>query len=180
MSYIKTFFFFFETSFLCSPGCPGTHSVDQTGLELRNPLASASQVLVLKACATNTQLHKYFLDLWKERKTKSSASKVLCEAKAQNVLDNQKRRCKDPFRREVKALTIKVRQWWLTPLIPTLEGRGREISEFEANQNRVSPRQPGLHRETPSILPESDGRMEVFPQENASYILVPFLSFPCF
>jgi hypothetical protein len=27
---------------LCSPGCPGTHSVDQTGLELRNLPASAS------------------------------------------------------------------------------------------------------------------------------------------
>jgi hypothetical protein len=37
---------------LCSPGCPGTHSVDQAGLELRNPPASASQMLGLKACAT--------------------------------------------------------------------------------------------------------------------------------
>jgi hypothetical protein len=37
---------------LCSPGCPGTHSVDQAGLELRNPPASASRVLELKACAT--------------------------------------------------------------------------------------------------------------------------------
>jgi hypothetical protein len=37
---------------LCSPGCPGTHFVDQAGLELRNPPASASQVLGLKACAT--------------------------------------------------------------------------------------------------------------------------------
>jgi hypothetical protein len=36
---------------LCSLGCPGTHFVDQTGLELRNPPASASQVLGLKACA---------------------------------------------------------------------------------------------------------------------------------
>jgi hypothetical protein len=27
---------------LCSSGCPGTHSVDQAGLELRNPPASAS------------------------------------------------------------------------------------------------------------------------------------------
>jgi hypothetical protein len=26
---------------LCSPGCPGTHSVDEAGLELRNPPASA-------------------------------------------------------------------------------------------------------------------------------------------
>jgi hypothetical protein len=30
---------------LYSPGCPGTQSVDQAGLELRNPPASASQVL---------------------------------------------------------------------------------------------------------------------------------------
>jgi hypothetical protein len=43
---------FFETGFLYSPGCPGTHFVDQVGLELRNPPASASQVLGLKACAT--------------------------------------------------------------------------------------------------------------------------------
>jgi hypothetical protein len=37
---------------LCSPGCPGTYSVDQAGLKLRNLPASASQVLGLKACAT--------------------------------------------------------------------------------------------------------------------------------
>jgi hypothetical protein len=41
---------------LCSPGCPGTHSVDQAGLELRNPPASATQVLGLKACATTAWL----------------------------------------------------------------------------------------------------------------------------
>jgi hypothetical protein len=50
-------FFFFYLVFqdrvsLCSPGCFGTHSVDQAGLELRNPPVSASQVLELKACAT--------------------------------------------------------------------------------------------------------------------------------
>ena len=37
------FFFFF-------------HSVDQAGLELRNPPASASRVLGLKACATTPRL----------------------------------------------------------------------------------------------------------------------------
>ena len=37
---------------LYSPGCPGTHFVDQDGLKLRNPPASASRVLGLKACAT--------------------------------------------------------------------------------------------------------------------------------
>jgi hypothetical protein len=30
---------------LCIPGCPGTYSVDQAGLELRNPPASASPLL---------------------------------------------------------------------------------------------------------------------------------------
>jgi hypothetical protein len=41
---------------LYSSGCPGTHSVDQAGLNLRNLPASASQVLELKACATTTRL----------------------------------------------------------------------------------------------------------------------------
>jgi hypothetical protein len=41
---------------LCSPGCPGTHSVDQAGLELKNPPASASRVLGLKACAITARL----------------------------------------------------------------------------------------------------------------------------
>jgi hypothetical protein len=35
-----------------STGCPGTHSVDQAGLKLKDPPASASQVLRLKACTT--------------------------------------------------------------------------------------------------------------------------------
>jgi hypothetical protein len=41
-----------ETGFsLCSPGCPSTHFVDQVCPKLRNPPASVSQVLGLKACA---------------------------------------------------------------------------------------------------------------------------------
>jgi hypothetical protein len=46
---------------LCIPGCPGTHFVDQAGLELTNPPASASRVLGLKACATTAQLHFIFI-----------------------------------------------------------------------------------------------------------------------
>jgi hypothetical protein len=62
---VRFFFFFFFFLFcfvfrdrvsLCSPGCPGTHFVDQAGLELRNSPASASQVLGLKACTTTTRL----------------------------------------------------------------------------------------------------------------------------
>ena len=37
---------------LCCPGCPGTHSVEQAGLELKDVPASAFQVLGLKARAT--------------------------------------------------------------------------------------------------------------------------------
>ena len=53
------FLVFWDRVFLYSPGCPGTHSVDQAGLELRNPPASASQVLGLKVCTT-TRFTKLF------------------------------------------------------------------------------------------------------------------------
>jgi hypothetical protein len=45
-------FVFRDKVSLYSSGCPGTHFVDQVGLELRNSPASASQVLGLKAWAT--------------------------------------------------------------------------------------------------------------------------------
>jgi hypothetical protein len=49
----KLFFSVFQDRVsLCSLDCPGTHSVDQAGLKLRNSPASASQVLGLKACTT--------------------------------------------------------------------------------------------------------------------------------
>jgi hypothetical protein len=54
------FCFFRDRVSLCSPGCPGTHIVYQAGLELRNPSASASQVLGLKACTTTAQLESSF------------------------------------------------------------------------------------------------------------------------
>jgi hypothetical protein len=57
-------FVFLDKVSLYSPGCPGTHFVDQAGLELRNLPASASQVLGLKACTTtpgNTPVFKPFL-----------------------------------------------------------------------------------------------------------------------
>ena len=58
--FLKFILVFRDRVSLCSPGCPGTHSVDKAGLELRNlpafasasSSASASQVLRLKACAT--------------------------------------------------------------------------------------------------------------------------------
>jgi hypothetical protein len=55
------FFFFWDRVSLCIPGCPGTHFVDQAGLELRNPPASASQVLGVKACATARLIVMFYL-----------------------------------------------------------------------------------------------------------------------
>jgi hypothetical protein len=45
-------FVFQDRVSLYSPGCPEIHFIDQAGLELINPPASASRVLGLKACAT--------------------------------------------------------------------------------------------------------------------------------
>ena len=54
-------FVFQDRVSLYSPSCPGTHFGDQAGLELRNPPASVSQVLGLKACATTAQRVLLFL-----------------------------------------------------------------------------------------------------------------------
>jgi hypothetical protein len=63
--FLQLFFFvclfFRDRVSLCSPGCPGTHFVDQAGLKLRNSPASASRVLGLKACATTPGISDSFL-----------------------------------------------------------------------------------------------------------------------
>jgi hypothetical protein len=61
--YLFIFSFFQDRVSLCSPGCPGIHSVDQAGLELRNPPTSTSQVLGLKACTTTAQLEFTIINL---------------------------------------------------------------------------------------------------------------------
>jgi hypothetical protein len=49
-------FCFLRQGFSVEPWSPGTPSVDQAGLELRNLPASASQVLELKVCTTTAWL----------------------------------------------------------------------------------------------------------------------------
>jgi hypothetical protein len=49
-------YLFLDRVSLCSLGCPGTHSVDQADLKLRNLSAFALQALGLKVCATTAQL----------------------------------------------------------------------------------------------------------------------------
>jgi hypothetical protein len=66
--FVCFFVFFFVLVFRdrvspCSPGCPGTHFVDQAGLELRNQYASASRMLGLKACTTTPCFFFFFFFL---------------------------------------------------------------------------------------------------------------------
>jgi hypothetical protein len=61
-NFIHIYWVFQDRVSLYSPGCPGTHFVDQTGLELRNPPASASRVLGLKACATTPGINFIYLN----------------------------------------------------------------------------------------------------------------------
>jgi hypothetical protein len=83
-SIIFFFFFFLRQGFSVYPWLSGTHSVDQAGLKLRNPpaSASASQVLGLKACATMTeaslqpQNNQFFNDNILEIGTGSVAARV--------------------------------------------------------------------------------------------------------
>jgi hypothetical protein len=59
----QSFFFlvFRDRNSLYSPGWPGTHFVDQAGLELRNPPVSTSQVLGLKVCATTPTTDRSYI-----------------------------------------------------------------------------------------------------------------------
>jgi hypothetical protein len=50
--FVFGFLVFRDRVSLYSLGCPGTHSIDQAGLELRNLPVSAYQVLGLKTCTT--------------------------------------------------------------------------------------------------------------------------------
>jgi hypothetical protein len=58
----NNFFLLQDRVSLHSHGCPGTHSVDQSDLELRDPSASASWVLELKVCVAT--VHAMVLESW--------------------------------------------------------------------------------------------------------------------
>ena len=54
-------FIFQDKVSLCSAGYPGTHSVDQAGLQIRDSADSASWVLGLKSCTITAQLKIIFI-----------------------------------------------------------------------------------------------------------------------
>jgi hypothetical protein len=82
------FYFFFKTGFLCiALSCPGTHCIDQAGLELRNLPASASHVLGIKGVR-----HYYLakiLFLIEKQKHKKSVRWLVRKRKGQGTEDTQ-------------------------------------------------------------------------------------------
>jgi hypothetical protein len=79
------FFVFPDRVSLYSPGCPGTHFVDQAGLELRNLPASASQVLELKACATTVRLKYQIFQLLSGLSGRGSAKPHRLEVRVEGI-----------------------------------------------------------------------------------------------
>lgn len=77
---------------LCSHDCPGTHSVHQAGLELRDPLVSAYLVLGLKALAycpadwsqffNNALIHSKLSTLHKPRVQATVEAGILLESRS--------------------------------------------------------------------------------------------------
>ena len=57
------FWFFRDRVSLYSPGCPGAHFVDQAGLELRNPPASASQSAGITGVHHHCRAENFTLEL---------------------------------------------------------------------------------------------------------------------
>jgi hypothetical protein len=63
---------------LCSPGCPGTHSIDQAGLELRNPPASAKGVRHHRPASPSVFLRRCLpIQLWQSLTEPAIVSQVL-------------------------------------------------------------------------------------------------------
>jgi hypothetical protein len=81
---------------LYSPGCPGTHFVDQTGLELRNLPAVCAHLVISRLKSPQKKKNE------KEKKEKEKKKK-----------------------KERKTYLCLARQWWRTPLILAL-GRQRQ------------------------------------------------------
>jgi hypothetical protein len=78
------FLFCWDRVSLYIPDCPGTHSVDQAGLKLRNPPASASQVLGLKACAAITAQQSWIFGCEHSKPVGCSLSSFLEETDMQS------------------------------------------------------------------------------------------------
>jgi hypothetical protein len=57
-------FVFWDRVSLCSSGCPGTHSVDQPGLELRTPPAPCLPSAGIKGVSHHCPAGIRFLDTW--------------------------------------------------------------------------------------------------------------------
>ena len=98
------FWFFWDRVSLYSPGCPGTHFVDQAGLELRNPPASASQVLGFKVSCQEFILVRAE-PLWKKK-----------------VDPRKEQAAKDRLKKWIRKLEKPPKNWFLLKILLSLWG----------------------------------------------------------
>jgi hypothetical protein len=64
----RLIFFFQDGVSLCSPGCPGTHSVDQASFKFSNPPTSASQrIKGMRHHWPSLTLHLFFFFFFQDR-----------------------------------------------------------------------------------------------------------------
>jgi hypothetical protein len=155
--YHHHFWFYRDRVSLCSPGCPGTHSVDQASLELRNSPASASQVLGLKACNTTARLDLFILcicifilSIWIHC---FHAHQRGHRVPLQVVVNDQV--VAGSWIQEFCKNSCQV--WWSAPLIPAL-GKQKQVDFWVWGQ-------PGLQRQHPAALEYESGNGLRGPRE---------------
>ena len=99
--FLREIFFFRDRVSLYSSGCPGTHSVVQAGLKLRNLPASASQVTVLNYKRNHVDYSTFGkFGLGQTKKEKKSNPQVIVVGQVFN-LSTRKSRQEDPCKFEV-------------------------------------------------------------------------------
>ncbi|GAB1285950.1 Regulator of nonsense transcripts 2 [Apodemus speciosus] len=147
---------------LCSPGCPGTHSADQSGLKLRSLPASASQVLGLKKHGPGIDIFtpgkpgEYDLEggIWEDEDARNFYENLIdLKAFVPAILfkDNEKSQNKDPNKDDSKG-----DQTWLTGLqgkcLPARSSHLPEIHSRETADSQVKEPKDNKEASSPDDL----------------------------
>ncbi|GAB1295761.1 THO complex subunit 5 homolog [Apodemus speciosus] len=162
---------------LCSPGCPGTHSVDQAGLKLRNPPASASQVLGLQACTTTARL---FFGLLRAIPLKENGSKheeidlVSLEefySEAPPNISKAEITMGDPHQQTLARLDweLEQRKRLAEKYRECLSNKEKILKEIEVKKEYLSSLQPRLNSIMQASLPVQEYLFMPFDQAHKQY-----------
>jgi hypothetical protein len=108
---------FFETGFLCVvPGCPGTHSVDQAGLELKSVCLCLPSVGITGVCHHARLL---LLFLW-----------------ALNLIRKKKNKNKNKKTKQNQGFPLKASVWWWS--LPCAHCGGLHLTVRHSHYPRIS------------------------------------------